>query len=101
MFFANISSNQFLNHLENVRVSQKKILFQTTLIWAYLFSEAEKKNRILVIILKLFLKPYDERSLISWLGNLNERPESEKDFFDDGVHELSEKIRFTDTEIRK
>ena len=35
-------------------------------------------------------------SHISWLGNLNERPDSEKDFFDVGVHELSKKIRFTD-----
>jgi SAM-dependent methyltransferase len=44
-------------------------------------------------------EPYDHLiSHISWLGNLNERPDSEKDFFDDGVHELSEKIRFTDFE---
>ena len=44
-------------------------------------------------------EPYDHLiSHISWLGNLNESPESVKDFFDDEVHELSKRIRFTDFE---
>ena len=41
-------------------------------------------------------EPYDHLiSHISWLGNLNERSESEKSFFEEEVHELSKRIRNT------
>ena len=89
--------NQFLPESEHNSLSNQSFFCSEHIP----FYEAKLKldnvdNHFLFTFLR---EPYDHLiSHMSWLGNLNERPESEKGFFDGGVYELSKKIRFTDFE---